>query len=359
MDIDAKNRIQEWRTAILQHLHNPSFDTEPTYLSEPMNYALQAEGKMLRPALCLAATEAVGGDWRDAVTVGTALEIFHTFTLVHDDIMDGDELRRGIPSLHKAFGNNRALLSGDTLLLYVYQLLAEVDESKFTRFNDGAMDVCKGQGWDMEFEGVDHIKPQQYKMMIDLKTGALIRLACHLGGIIGGGSDEAIEALSRFGLLLGRAFQMQDDLLEVTSSSATMGKSLGSDVLNEKKTWIWIDLKSRLSDAELNEWQSIQNSGQLEDRHRDQVKQWMIDHGTIKRAQALIDSWISEADVLLSASLFNNTAMLKVLSDIILNRQNWYHPSSNTIFTTYARIFLIVRSRVWLVRSNKLPAEGG
>ncbi|MBT3254558.1 MAG: polyprenyl synthetase family protein [Candidatus Marinimicrobia bacterium] len=326
MDIDVKARIEAWRMAISQHLHNPSFHSEPVYLSEPMNYALRAEGKMLRPALCLAAAEAVGGDWHDAVTVGAALEIFHTFTLVHDDIMDGDELRRGIPTLHKAFGDNRALLSGDTLLIYVYQLLADIGESKFTcvfrAFNDGAMDVCRGQGWDMEFENSDHVEPQQYEMMIDLKTGALIRLACHLGGIMGGGSDAAIEALSRFGTLLGRAFQMQDDLLEVTSSSATMGKSLGSDVLNEKKTWIWIDLKSRLTESELKEWQNVQNGGELAEHHRDQVKQWMIDHGTIKRAQDLIASWISEADSLLSSSLFKNTAMLKVLSDIILNRQN-------------------------------------
>lgn len=326
MDIDINNRIETWRVAISKHLQNPRFDTEPVYLSEPMRYALKAEGKMLRPALCLAATEAVGGDWHQAITVAAALEIFHTFTLVHDDIMDGDELRRGLPSLHKAFGDNRALLSGDTLLIYVYQHLSDIEESKFFRifraFNEGAMDVCKGQGWDMEFEGSDHIEPQQYEMMIDLKTGALIRLACHLGGIMGGGSEAAIEALSRFGILLGRAFQMQDDLLEVTSSSAAMGKSLGSDVLNEKNTWIWIDLKSRLTKDELSEWQIIQNGGQLAEHHRGQVKQWMIDHGTIERAQSLISSWIEEADTLLSSSLFKNTQMLKALSDLILKRQN-------------------------------------
>lgn len=326
MDIDVNNRIETWRSAISQHLQNPRFDTEPVYLSEPMKYALKAEGKMLRPALCLAATEAVGGDWRDAVNVAAALEIFHTFTLVHDDIMDGDELRRGHPTLHKAFGDNRALLSGDTLLIYVYQHLSDIEETKFPRvfraFNNGAMDVCKGQGWDMEFESSDHVEPQEYEMMIDLKTGALIRLACHLGGIMGGGSDEAIEALSRFGILLGRAFQMQDDLLEVTSSSTTMGKSLGSDVMNEKKTWIWIDLKSRLTKSELEEWQSIQNGGELAEHHRDQVKQWMINHGTIARAQNLIKAWISEADTLLSSSLFENSVMLKVLSDMILTRQN-------------------------------------
>ena len=326
MDIDINNRIETWRMAISDHLQNPRFDTEPEYLSEPMKYALKAEGKMLRPALCLAATEAVGGDWRNAVKIAAALEIFHTFTLVHDDIMDGDELRRGLPSVHKAFGDNRALLSGDTLLIYVYQQLSDIEESKFLRvfraFNDGAMDVCKGQGWDMEFEGSDHVDPQQYEMMIDLKTGALTRLACHLGGIMGDGSDEAIAALSRFGILLGRAFQMQDDLLEVTSSSAAMGKSLGSDVLNEKNTWIWIDLKSRLTADELKEWHIIQSGGQMTDHHRDQVKQWMIHHGTIERARNLIASWIKEADTLLSSSLFKNTHMLKVLSDLILKRQN-------------------------------------
>jgi geranylgeranyl diphosphate synthase type II len=325
MDLDVNRKLETWRSAISEFLQNPHFDADPLYLSEPMRYALKAEGKMLRPALCLAASEAVGGEWREAVTVAAALEIFHTFTLVHDDIMDGDELRRGLPTLHKAFGENRALLSGDTLLIYVYQQLGEIEVSKFPRvfraFNNGAMDVCKGQGWDMEFEGSDQVEPKQYEMMIDLKTGALIRLACHLGGIMGGGSDAAIEALSRFGVLLGRAFQMQDDLLEVTSSSATMGKSLGSDVLNEKKTWIWIDLKSRLSDSEMKEWKHIQNGGQLAERQRDQVRQWMLDHGTINRAENLITSWIAEADALLNSPMFKDTTMLKVLSDMILNRK--------------------------------------
>lgn len=326
MDMDTKNRLDIWRAAISERLQNPSYDLEPAYLSEPMNYALKAEGKMLRPALCLASAEAVGGKWEDAVAVGAALEIFHTFTLIHDDIMDGDELRRGMPTLHKTFGENRALLSGDTLLIYVYQLLSETDESVFSTvfraFNDGAMDVCKGQGWDMEFENDSHVDPNQYEMMIDLKTGALIRLACELGGIMGGALPETIEALSRFGILLGRAFQMQDDLLEVTSSAAAMGKSLGSDVLNEKKTWIWLDLKSRLTDEQSTAWQDIQSEGHLEDHHREQVKSWMTEHGTIKRAQEMIAAWIAEADALLSSAHFENTQMLKVLSDIILNRQN-------------------------------------
>jgi len=325
MDIEFEQKLNNWRDAVRQFLSNPGFSAEPTYLSEPMHYALNAEGKMLRPALCLAATEAVGGDWKVAVKVAAALEIFHTFSLVHDDIMDGDELRRGIPTLHMAFDHNRALLSGDTLLIYVYQLLSEMDDAIFPRvfraFNEGAMDVCKGQGWDMEFEHNLAVDPADYEMMIDLKTGALTKLACHLGGILGGGDEQMIQALSRFGLLVGRAFQMQDDLLEVTSSSETMGKSLGSDVLNEKKTWIWLDLKKNLSKAELKQWRQIQSAhGQLNDSNRELVLNWMTAHGTLKRAQQLVQKWIAEADGLLTSSAFKNPNMLRGLSDLILNR---------------------------------------
>ncbi len=326
MDQALEIKLAEWRAAVREHLSHPRFAEEPIYLSEPMKYALKAEGKMLRPALCLAASEAVGGDWHEAVIVAAALEIFHTFSLIHDDIMDNDALRRGLPTLHEAYDRNRALLSGDTLLIYVYQLLSEIDSSKFPQifraFNEGAMDVCKGQGWDMEFEQRQDVEPDEYVKMIDLKTGALIKLACQLGGIIGDGSETAINALTRFGLLLGRAFQMQDDLLEVTSSAMDMGKSLGSDLLNEKKTWIWLDLKKNLSASELKTWEGIRRTGQLNEAHRDQIKSWMSENGTIKRAQSLIQSWVTEADHLLSSSSIKNSGMLKALSDIILNRVN-------------------------------------
>lgn len=326
MNKEHKQKLALWRKTISQQLQQPQFDSEPAYLFEPMRYAMKAEGKMIRPALCLAAAEAVGGEWEKAVPVGVALEIFHTFSLVHDDIMDGDELRRGIPTVHKAFDRNRALLSGDTLLIYVYQLLSQVDSPKFPQifkaFNDGAMDVCKGQGWDMQFEHLSHIEPDQYEMMIDLKTGALIRLACQLGGIIGGGSQAAIDALARFGLILGRAFQMQDDMLEVTSSSETMGKSLGSDVLNEKKTWIWLDLIKNLTKDEQKQWAQIRSVEHLSETDRDLIQLWMTKHGTIERAQRMVQGWVREADELLMGILIKNSGMLKALADLILNRQS-------------------------------------
>ncbi len=326
MDAHVKHKLGEWREAVRYHLIHPTFAEEPAYLFEPMRYALTGEGKMLRPALCLAAAEAVGGKWQDGVMVAVALEIFHTFTLIHDDIMDGDDLRRGIPTVHKAYDNDRALLSGDTLLVYVYQLLADIETDRFLdlfkAFNNGAMDVCKGQGWDMQFEQNAHIQPEQYEMMIDLKTGALIKLACELGAIIGGGDTSSVDALSRFGLLLGRAFQMQDDLLEVTSSAEAMGKSLGSDVLNEKKTWIWLDLKQNLTADELTRWKQVQRSGEISETNRNMIRTWMANHGTIERAQNLINNWIAEADALLASSAFHDTSMLRALLDLILKRKS-------------------------------------
>lgn len=320
------HRLEVWREKVRTNLLNTDFSEAPDYLADPMRYALQGEGKMLRPALCLASVDAVGGAWEEAVPTAAILEIFHTFTLIHDDIMDGDEMRRGQATVHKQFDTDRALLAGDTLLLQVYQLLGNCDPKVFPDvyrvFTRGAMEVCYGQGWDMQFEQSNSVAPDEYVMMIDLKTGALIKLACEMGGILGHGSEEQIQALSRFGLLLGRAFQMQDDLLEVSSSADQMGKSLGSDVLNEKKTWIWLDLKGHLNESELHHWEQIKNSGELSPESRDIVHQWMITHGTIQRAEALVEQWIEEADEILSNSTFSDTTMLTALADLILKRKN-------------------------------------
>lgn len=326
MDKQTKDKLEQWRGAVHNHLQNAEFEQAPVYLSDPMHYALKAEGKMLRPALFLASVEAAGGNWADKVEIAAALEIFHTFTLVHDDIMDGDDMRRGQPTVHKQYDDERALLAGDTLLLYVYQLLGKSDAESFPEifqaFTAGAMEVCYGQGWDMQFGQSEQVEPEQYEMMIDLKTGALVKLACQMGGIAGGGNREQVDALSRFGLLLGRAFQMQDDLLELTSSADTMGKSLGSDVLNEKKTWIWLDLKKNLSESELDHWKKMQSSEFLSLEAREQVHQWMREHGTIERAETLVQKWIEEADSILTQSSFAKTDMLRALADLILTRKN-------------------------------------
>jgi geranylgeranyl diphosphate synthase type II len=141
-----------------------------------------------------------------------------------------------------------------------------------------------------------------------------------MGAILGGGTKETIEDLGRFGLLLGRAFQMQDDLLELTSTSQTMGKSLGSDMLNEKKTWIWLDLQNHFSQTERQSWDQIKASGSFSEQNRKQVMDWMDHHGTLRRAQDLVSSWITEADAILGSRKLQNTDMLKALSDIILHR---------------------------------------
>ena len=319
-----EQRLGEWRQAVRRELKDPHFEREPAYLFEPMRYALQGEGKLLRPLLCLASTEAVGGSWKYALTMAVALEIFHTFTLVHDDIMDGDELRRGSPTVHKQFDLSRALLGGDALLIYMYQVLGEVAADSFPNvyrvFNAGALDVCRGQAYDMQFENADQVDPQDYELMIDLKTGALIKLACELGAILGGADKQTISALGRFGLLLGRAFQMQDDLLEVTSTAQTMGKSLGSDVLNEKKTWIWLDLKQHLSVENLKYLDGLRSVGILRDEDRLELMRWMHAYGTLERAQQKVQLWLAEAETILDSELIQEPSMLKALFDLILTR---------------------------------------
>jgi len=318
-------KLKLWHSAVGELLGQHGFQGAPEYLHAPARYALNAEGKRLRPALCLAAAEAVSGDWRGAVAGATALEVFHTFTLVHDDIMDEDDLRRGQPTVHKQFDVNRALLSGDALLIYAYDLLLEIDPQflpgALQRFNQGALDVCRGQAWDMEFETAGDIDLQAYETMIDLKTGALLRLACGLGALLAGGSEAQISHLESYGVLLGRAFQLQDDLLEVISSAEVMGKSLGSDLVNGKQTWLWLDLQEHLDSEQQSELNAILGSDKDLESKRQLVQNWMMDSGTLQRADEQVQAWIQEAENHLISAHLKDSEALGLLAGLILSRK--------------------------------------
>jgi len=322
-----EERLLEWQDALKIKLERAPFPREPGYLYEPIRYALESKGKRLRPAFVFAGTEAVGGEWRNALNAAAAVEVFHLFTLVHDDIMDHDTMRRGRPAVHSAFDLNRALLGGDALLIYAYRLLTQLPENilkrAFEAFNKYGFAVCEGQAWDMQFENQKHIEVSDYDKMIDAKTGALLNLSAYLGGLVGGGSEEQSIALGEIALLTGRAFQMQDDLLEVTSSSATMGKSLGSDILNEKKTWLWIDLWYHLPASASEEWASVKANQDLSDEARVAlVREWMNSTGTIDRASHRIQQWLDTANERINLSGFQNPESLKALLILILHRKS-------------------------------------
>ncbi len=323
---ELESRLKVWRQAIQFELEHLNLPDDPGYLSDPVRYALQAEGKRLRPALCFAAAEAIGADWKTALPAALAIEVFHTFTLVHDDIMDEDDLRRGQPTVHKAFDINRALIAGDAILIHAYQLLNQLDTGIISEalrmFNQAAMDVCQGQAWDMQFENSRDVLRSQYESMVDEKTGALIRLACGLGTLVGGGTSEQVAHLSKFGVLLGRAFQLQDDLLEMTSSADVMGKSLGSDVVNEKKTWLWLDIQDQMDPGELAEWQDLMAADNSIEAKLKGIRHWMEKKGTLDRARQQIADWISEGEKHLLDAGLSNITTLKALAELILHRKH-------------------------------------
>lgn len=218
-------------------------------LYEPIKYGLEAGGKRLRPALCMAVYSALSG--KDAAVVASqaaAVEMFHNFTLLHDDVMDKADVRRGKPTVHRVWGENAAILSGDAMLTMAYDLLEENSGDKFHElfkvFSTTAMEVYQGQQLDMEFETRSDVSVSEYLQMIKLKTSVLLACACRLGAICADASAEVAEKFYQYGLALGLAFQLRDDWLDTFGDPDVFGKKIGGDILNQKKTWLLINALS-------------------------------------------------------------------------------------------------------------------
>lgn len=219
-----------------------SVDAAIPSLYEPIVYTLDGGGKRLRPVLTLMATEAFGADCASALNAALGIEVFHNFTLLHDDVMDRSDLRRGRPTVHARWDQNTAILSGDAMLTLATQLVAQVPDTALRpvlqAFNQGAMDVYEGQALDMDFERRDTVAIPEYIRMITLKTGALLATALKVGAIIGGADTERLEALYDFGIDLGIAFQIHDDYLDMYGNEERLGKPVGGDVQNNKQTYL-------------------------------------------------------------------------------------------------------------------------
>ena len=219
-----------------------SVDAAIPSLYEPIVYTLDGGGKRLRPVLTLMAAEALGADSASALNAALGIEVFHNFTLLHDDVMDRSDLRRGRPTVHARWDQNTAILSGDAMLTLATQLVAQVPDTALRpvlqAFNQGAMDVYEGQALDMDFERRDTVTIPEYIRMITLKTGALLATALKVGAIIGGADTERLEALYDFGTDLGIAFQIHDDYLDMYGNEERLGKPAGGDVPNNKQTYL-------------------------------------------------------------------------------------------------------------------------
>lgn len=231
--------LKFWRERINHDLLQ-IYKSGPDLLVQPIRYILKGKGKRLRPILSLLAAEACGGTREAAIPVALAVEILHNFTLVHDDIMDEDIFRHGMPTVHNKWDDGTAILTGDAMLSLALKTLQDVpinNHKILNVFTDGLLAVCEGQAYDKEFETQSNVNVDDYLMMIDLKTGHLIGMAAELGVLSVCNDDGICKAMRDYGRKIGRAFQIQDDLLELYANEQEMGKSLDSDVLLGKKTY--------------------------------------------------------------------------------------------------------------------------
>lgn len=233
-----------------------SYPTQPIGLYAPIAYTLESGGKRLRPQLTLAVCSALGCDVNRAVNAALGIEIFHNFTLLHDDVMDSADLRRGRLTVHKRWNNNTAILSGDAMLTMAVQYIAKTPANVMPEamelFNRTAMEVYEGQQYDMDFENSKDVTVAQYIEMIRLKTSVLIGCACRLGAIVAEAPQEIADAFYGYGVNLGLAFQLRDDWLDTYGDPLVFGKQIGGDIINAKKTWLLINAISEKRDELLD-----------------------------------------------------------------------------------------------------------
>lgn len=234
---------------------------KPVELYEPIQYTLQLGGKRIRPVLVLLSCEMFGGNVKDAVPAALGVELFHNFTLLHDDIMDNAPLRRGKKTVHEKWNNNIAILSGDTMFVKACQqfLLTNTNNTKqiLNCFFQTAVEVCEGQQLDMNFETQSHVKIDDYIEMIRLKTAVLLGGALKIGAYIGNASEENAIWVYNFGMHIGIAFQLQDDILDVFGDAQKVGKQIGGDIISNKKTFLLLkalELCNTEQKKELNNW---------------------------------------------------------------------------------------------------------
>lgn len=238
----------------VDELHFPAY---PAQLYEPISYILSLGGKRMRPALLLMACDLFGGDVDAAIPPALAIEVFHNFTLMHDDIMDNAPLRRGHTTVHERWNKNAAILSGDVMLVEGYKLMMQVEDRLLRPildiFNTTATGVCEGQQLDMEFEELSDVQINEYLEMIRLKTAVVLGGALKIGALIGGAEKKDADLLSSFGEHLGLAFQLQDDILDVYGDPEKFGKQVGGDIISNKKTYLLIRAKELATGKQANE----------------------------------------------------------------------------------------------------------
>ena len=304
------------------------FDLQPRNLFEPIEYTLALGGKRIRPSLTLLACNIYSQNIENAIKTAMGFEVFHNFTLLHDDLMDQADKRRNKPTVFKKWNTNTAILSGDAMVIAAYKLIGETPKPYLQKilclFSQTALEICCGQQYDMDFEKCDNVSESQYMEMIRLKTAVLIACCLKAGAIIGGAPEKDAETLYRFGIYTGLSFQLQDDLLDVYGDTKTFGKNIGGDILCDKKTFLLINavaLANKEQNAEMKYYSNPSKTFTPEEKIQSFTKtynQLNIKEITQNKINSLFDMAMNElhsldvkAEQLSELKKFSNMLMLR------------------------------------------------
>ena len=296
-----------YQTAFEQSLKTYKLPSEPKGLYEPIAYILALGGKRLRPCLVLAACEACKNSYAEAQQAALAVELFHNFTLIHDDIMDEAPLRRGKATVHSKWNLNTGILSGDAMLILAYQQFAsynpELQADLMALFSKTALEVCEGQEYDVAFEQLTAVSESAYLKMIQFKTAVLVAAALKMGALIGAADSESAELFYDFGLALGTAFQIQDDYLDAFGDPETFGKQVGGDILENKKTFLVVKLQELGSIEQrqaLDHWIGANGHASSEEKVAE-VKQLFTESGAAEATREAVQAYTKESQRILGS----------------------------------------------------------
>lgn len=322
--------LKKYSKSIDEEIKNSLGTVEPDELQKSTQHLIKAGGKKIRPSMVVLSAEAVGGSPEEALKTAAAVELIHTFSLIHDDIMDKDEMRRGEPSVHVIWGEPMAILAGDTLFSKAFETVLEtpIDGVTYERVTgalktvvDSCIKICEGQASDMCFEGNFDVSEEEYMNMIYKKTGALIAAATKSGAIIGGGTPEQVETLAEYGKLVGLAFQIQDDYLDVISDEENLGKPVGSDIVEGKMTLMVVNALSKASENDKNELIAILKAE--EDTDVERALELFDKYGSINYARDIALDNVDKAKKLLETLEESNAKIaLSMIADYVLQRNH-------------------------------------
>lgn len=290
--------IEKYKNEFLIHLEKNITKSEPVNLYAPMHYILNLGGKRIRPVLTLMGAELFGADYKKALHAALAVEVFHNFSLVHDDIMDKAPLRRGQKTVHHKWNVNTAILSGDAMLIIAYQLFEHYEPSVFQElaklFSKTALEVCEGQQLDMDFETRNDVSVEEYLLMIKYKTAVLVGAALQMGAIVAQTSVENKELIYDFGVQLGMAFQLQDDYLD-SFGDDSFGKQIGGDILENKKTMLYLKSLEMSNDSQREQLLDLYKITSEDSEKIEQVKRIFVETKATDFIKAEIENYTTQA----------------------------------------------------------------